>query len=140
MKWCLEVGLKYSADVPTNDDALDVSNSPVYIDASCNAIQHIAALLKDEELARLVNMGHLPYPLLHPGRISATGLTPASPQDIYRKIKDTLDSRLEELSEKDGEDAEFAEEWIRLKVGRSDVKKTIMTTPYGRTKYMNKEE
>ena len=57
------------------------SGQPVYLDASCNGYQHVAALLRNRELAHLVNL---------------IGDEKESPRDLYRVVADN--ARREESS------------------------------------------
>ncbi len=84
---------------------------PGSMDGSCNGLQHYAALLKDEELAKSVN--------LIPSQV---------PQDIYRVVAAEVNRRL--LAET--KLCEIAQDWIQWgKVDRKFVKRPVMTLPYG---------
>ena len=53
-----------------------MSGQPVYLDASCNGYQHVAALLRDRDLAHSVNV---------------IGDEEESPRDRYRVVADNAD-------------------------------------------------
>lgn len=110
---------------------------PGSMDGSCNGLQHYAALLKDTELAKSVNL-----------------IPSAIPQDIYRVVsaetnrllladvasKRTVVSR-KKIKADDGTVIEeerstpvytFAAMWLKWnKVDRKFVKRPVMTLPYG---------
>ena len=50
LRWCMEY-----RDIQ-EDAANHKSHLPIYLDGTCNAMQHLAALLQDEKVARLVNL------------------------------------------------------------------------------------
>lgn len=110
---------------------------PGSMDGSCNGLQHYAALLKDEELAKSVNL-----------------IPSAIPQDIYRVVsaetnknlladarsKRTVVSQKKVVAEDGTTSVEersnpvykSAEMWIKwAKVDRKFVKRPVMTLPYG---------
>lgn len=83
---------------------------PGSMDGSCNGLQHYAALLKDEALAKSVN--------LIPSEV---------PQDIYRVVATEVNRRLKADASSDE-----AKLWITWgKVDRKFVKRPVMTLPYG---------
>ncbi len=84
---------------------------PGSMDGSCNGLQHYAALLKDEALAKSVNL-----------------IPSTTPQDIYRVVAAEVNRRMSaELKV-----PEAARQWIQWgKVDRKFVKRPVMTLPYG---------
>ncbi len=87
---------------------------PGSMDGSCNGLQHYSALLKDEALAKSVN--------LIPSQV---------PQDIYRVVAAEVNRRLKLDSGND-----LAKAWIQWgKVDRKFVKRQVMTLPYGSGEY-----
>lgn len=97
-----------------------VTTLPIFIDGTCNGLQHYAALSGDTDLARLVN--------LEPEEL---------PQDIYREVAEEAFRDIKVRSERGRPiDRRMAHLWLRLignEVPRSMVKKVVMTKPYGGT-------
>lgn len=91
-----------------------VSHLPVMVDGTCNGIQHLSAITRDEVAGAYVN------------------LVPSSePQDIYKFVARELQDILEGLNTED------ARWWIDLCDGelpRSLTKRQVMVLPYGGTK------
>jgi DNA-directed RNA polymerase len=87
-----------------------VSHLPVAMDGSCNGLQHLSAMLKDETGGASVN------------------LVPADkPADIYTRVAEKVEARLaKHESHKDIL-------WESMGVSRKLVKRPVMTTPYGVT-------
>lgn len=84
-------------------------------DGSCNGLQHFSAMLRDE-------VGGL-----------ATNLIPsATQQDIYRLVA-TETERI--LSSMPHEHCEMTGRWKRHKLSRDLVKRSVMTLPYGSTRF-----
>jgi DNA-directed RNA polymerase len=81
---------------------------PVNIDGSCNGLQHLAALLKDEQGGFKVNLQN------------------AERQDVYSlvlsKVKEKLTANL----------IEYSEDWLPV-IDRKLIKRNVMTVPYGVT-------
>lgn len=93
-----------------------VSRLPVYIDGTCNGLQHFAALTGDPDLAGLVNL--MPSEL---------------PKDVYKTVADGAYTRTLEAAQNGDELARY---WIKLldgKPSRNLAKKVVMTYPYGGT-------
>ena len=97
-----------------------VTTLPIFIDGTCNGLQHYAALSGDPELAKLVN--------LKPGDI---------PHDLYKDVADEAYRDIKVRAEKGrAVDREAAHLWLRLlgdEVPRSMTKTIVMTKPYGGT-------
>jgi DNA-directed RNA polymerase len=96
---------------------------PGSMDGSCNGLQHYAALLKDEELAKSVN--------LIPSQV---------PQDIYRVVASEVNRRLRadvtSAAGAAGATSDLAKAWLTWgKVDRKFVKRQVMTLPYGSGRY-----
>lgn len=97
-----------------------VSSLPVRVDGTCNGIQHLAAMMLDEEMGEEVN--------LTPGN---------SPRDIYRKVANILQDRLENIVSGGGNPAVLAQRWLDVfggTVPRTFTKAPVMVTPYGGTR------
>jgi DNA-directed RNA polymerase len=91
-----------------------ISHLPVHLDGSCNAYQHMCALLRDEVGGKLVN------------------LTPSeTPQDIYQSIANVLLDRLDG----DKENLKLTKEWKSFGVDRKTTKTVTMCYNYGLTPF-----
>lgn len=95
------------------------SHLPVHMDGSCNGLQHLAAMQRDDQGARAVN------------------LTPAEkPQDVYGIVAE----RVAEKAEYDDKYSPspdlsgIARQWLKSGIlDRKTVKRQVMTVPYGAT-------
>lgn len=91
-----------------------ICHLPVVLDCTCSGIQHYAALLRSEGMAKLVNL-----------------LPSEQPQDIYSVVLDRVLAQVR----KDAEDGEpHAISWLQLQPDRSLLKPVVMTTPYSATR------
>uniref|UniRef100_A0A158PFM8 DNA-directed RNA polymerase n=1 Tax=Angiostrongylus costaricensis TaxID=334426 RepID=A0A158PFM8_ANGCS len=97
-----------------------ISHLAVHQDGSCNGLQHYAALGRDEEGGREVNL-----------------LNSSTPNDVYTSVAMRVEQkRLED--EKGGPNMEIAlrlREFMPQAVPRKVIKQTVMTTVYGVTLY-----
>lgn len=94
-----------------------VSRLPISMDGSCNGLQNLSALLRDE-------IGG-----------EATNLTANSRmQDIYARVAAAATRRLETTSYDDMEKESLRVRWLQHGINRTVVKRSVMTTPYGVTK------
>ena len=92
-----------------------VSHIPISMDGSCNGLQNLSAMLRDEIGGR------------------ATNLTDNEVmQDIYRLVADAAMVRLRAMQAPPGQEHLLAK-WLAHGVSRSVVKRSVMTTPYGVT-------
>lgn len=95
-----------------------MSSLPVRIDGTCNGIQHLSALLRDEKGGAAVN------------------LTPSpSPRDIYLDVAKSLTKRISEI---DDEGRIEADKWLALcdaQIQRTLTKRPVMILPYGGTQH-----
>jgi DNA-directed RNA polymerase, mitochondrial len=90
------------------------SRLPISFDGSCSGLQHLSAMTRDEETAKLVN------------------LTPsAAPQDIYETVAEIVHRRVEKDLEYPDEDAPVAQMWLDYGIARKVVKRNVMTYSYG---------
>ena len=109
LAWVLE----YAEWVRSPDDF--VSHLPISMDGSCNGLQNLSAMLRDEVGGR------------------ATNLTDNEVmEDIYRRVAEAALVRLQCMTF-DGEKAAIQAKWIKHGISRSVVKRSVMTTPYGVT-------
>ncbi|KVE35891.1 DNA-directed RNA polymerase [Burkholderia sp. BDU5] len=114
LAWCKE----YAAW--RRDPTGFVSRLPVGLDGSCNGLQHFSAMLRDEIGGR------------------ATNLLPSErPNDIYQQVADVVKRKLSELDIDSLAEKHqvFAKKWIAHGVNRKLVKRSVMTLPYGSTRY-----
>jgi len=97
-----------------------LSHLPVGMDGSCNGLQHFSAMLRDEVGGKAVN--------LVPCR---------QPRDIYQQVADTVQARLAKLdmAALDEAQAALAAKWQAHGVNRKLVKRSVMTLPYGATRF-----
>ncbi|ORY88691.1 hypothetical protein BCR41DRAFT_343728 [Lobosporangium transversale] len=91
------------------------SSLPILIDATCNGLQHLSAMIQDINLAEKVN-------LLESSK-------EMKPEDIYSFMIEPIKSRIKELSFKDIEYSKLA----LLNIDRSFIKVPIMTISYNIT-------
>ena len=96
-----------------------VSRLPISMDGSCNGLQHLSASLRDEVGGK------------------ATNLTASSkPQDIYGIVAKETESLLSAMPEdEDG----FRSKWLKHKITRKIVKRSVMTMPYGSTRFSSRD-
>lgn len=85
----------------------------VGLDGSCNGLQHFSAMTRDE-------VGG-----------AATNLSPGTRRDIYEIVALRLTERLRE----DESDDELKGVWLRHGITRKLTKRSVMTLPYGSTRY-----
>ena len=106
LAWCFE----FSALVKQGWGYL--STLPVSADGSCNGLQHLSAILRDERGGR------------------ATNLLPAAvPQDIYTEVADETLNRVMQ------DDHNIAKQWLTFGVSRKITKRPVMIVPYSGTKH-----
>lgn len=97
-----------------------LSHIPVGLDGSCNGLQHYSAMLRDEIGGRATNL--VPAPL---------------PNDIYAQVAGVTQAKLadlktDQLSERD---QTLKRAWLSHGINRTLVKRSVMTLPYGSTRY-----
>ena len=111
LAWCFEY-----ADFVRNPSSFK-SHLPISMDGSCNGLQNLSAMFRDEVGGR------------------ATNLTDnAVMQDIYANVAAAATKRLEAtLPSLPEEDAKIVSMWLAHGVSRKAVKRAVMTTPYGVT-------
>lgn len=85
---------------------------PVFLDATCSGIQHLAALIKDENLAREVNL------------IDRSDSD--KPADIYRALLKPINEEIRSIGETDFNYSKLA----LVNLDRKDVKHPILTRTY----------
>lgn len=98
-----------------------VSALPIRVDGTCNGIQHLSAMVRDEDGGASVN--------LIPGE---------APRDIYLEVADILTKALQEIVACGGPDSEKALVWLDVVGGRCPrdlTKRCVMIVPYGGTRH-----
>lgn len=109
LAWCFEY-----EDYCTQPDTF-VSHLPISMDGSCNGLQNLSAMFRDE-------VGG-----------AATNLTNnAVMRDIYADVAAAATIRLKAMK-LEGEEAALRDKWVEFGVSRKAVKRSVMTTPYGVT-------
>jgi DNA-directed RNA polymerase len=94
-----------------------VSHTPISMDGSCNGLQNLSAMLRDE-------IGG-----------TATNLTPNKVmQDIYRKVAEAATVRMRAYTYDDPVKESIRKRWLTHGIQRKVVKRSVMTTPYGVTR------
>lgn len=111
LAWCLEY-----ADWKA-DPAKFRSRLPVSMDGSCNGLQNLSALLRDEVGGRATNL--IPNEKM---------------EDIYRLVAEAATERMRRESYEDEVKERCRQAWLAFGIGRGAVKRSVMTTPYGVTK------
>lgn len=130
LAWCFEY-----AEWQTNPHTF-VSRIPIGMDGSCNGLQNFSAMLRDEVGGK------------------ATNLVPSAlPNDIYQNVADRALLRLRRSSpreipaeiagDEDNRKARYFAEcanryrdlWLKHGISRSLVKRSVMTLPYGSTRF-----
>jgi DNA-directed RNA polymerase len=112
LAWCFEYAEWYY-----DNDGTFVSRIPVSMDGSCNGLQNLSAVLRDEVGGK------------------ATNLVPnATMEDIYRRVGEAATIRLQDMRYEEPEKERIRLMWLEHGISRSYVKRSVMTTPYGVTK------
>lgn len=118
LAWCLEYSMWCGSMAnPTSGTPTMLSRLPISMDGSCNGLQNLSALLRDE-------IGG-----------AATNLT-ATPkmQDVYQQVADLAYAKLKASTLPDPTDEALRQKWERHGIKRAVVKRSVMTTPYGVTR------
>jgi DNA-directed RNA polymerase len=109
LAWCLEY-----AEWQRNPHSF-VSRIPIGMDGSCNGLQNFSAMLRDSVGGK------------------ATNLIPADkPNDIYQMVADVTMLRLRQAEPDEGG---YRDKWLSHGINRSLVKRSVMTLPYGSTRF-----
>ena len=117
---CLFLAFCFEWEGVKRDGANFISHQPVRLDGTCNGLQHYAALLRDPDSAKEIN--------LWPGTVRA---------DIYQKVAQVVAPMVrEDLNNhtkfsKDILVSDLAWYWHRRGIDRNLCKQAVMTTPYG---------
>lgn len=112
LAWCLEY-----RDWVEDSSGNFLSHLPISMDGSCNGLQNLSALLRDEVGGQATNL---------------TANTVM--QDIYGKVALATTLRLQSTAYDCPVKESLRLRWLTHGVSRSVVKRSVMTTPYGVTK------
>lgn len=92
-----------------------VSHLPVAMDGSCNGLQNFSALLRDEVGGKATNL-----------------LSGKQANDIYTLVAERTTELLKALPD---DDTGYRQRWLLHGITRSLVKRSVMTLPYGSTRF-----
>ena len=92
-----------------------ISRLPILLDATCNGLQHLSAMVHDMNLAEKVNL--------------LKSNETAAPRDLYSEIIPTIKKDILELVESSEKDSNLK----NININRKFVKRGIMTITYGAT-------
>jgi DNA-directed RNA polymerase len=92
-----------------------ISHIPVAMDGTCNGLQNFSAMLRDEVGGKATN--------LLPGE---------KPRDIYQEVADVAAFKLRQSTP---DEAGYRDKWLDHGINRSLVKRSVMTRPYGSTRF-----
>jgi len=109
LAWCMEY-----RDWCLNPSSM-VSHLAVGMDGSCNGLQNFSAMLRDKLGGVATNL--VPSPL---------------PNDIYQMVADVTLRLLREANE---DEHGFRRRWLEHGMNRTLVKRSVMTLPYGSTRF-----
>lgn len=90
------------------------SHAIIYLDGTCNGIQHLAAIGRDEVAGRSVNLS-----------------SNANRADIYQEVWSQTEATLGTLTHRSGKDGACARAWCEIKGDRDLVKPIVMNFPNG---------
>jgi DNA-directed RNA polymerase len=111
LAWCFE----YRKWVNDTTNSF-LSHLPISMDGSCNGLQNLSALLRDEIGGQ------------------ATNLIPSQTmEDIYARVALATTARMEAAPLEDTVKESLRQRWLAHGINRSLVKRSVMTTPYGVT-------
>jgi len=100
-----------------HNDPNTIIKTPIFLDATCSGIQHLAGLMKDLELGVQTNLIESSYN--------------AKPGDIYSNLLEPINSAINKFGENNLEYIELSQ----VKLTRKEVKTSIMTKVYNVTTY-----
>lgn len=111
LAWCFEY-----RDWCRDTNGRFLSYLPISMDGSCNGLQNLSALFRDEIGGRATNLTNN-----------------VTMEDIYRRVAEAATVRLSAMVLDDAELDGLRLRWLEHGVSRSVVKRSVMTTPYGVT-------
>lgn len=97
-----------------------VSSLPIRVDGTCNGLQHLSAMVRDEVGGAAVNL--MPSP---------------TPRDIYAEVAAPLHKTFSEIALAGGEEGDKGQWWLDTcggNIPRSFTKRQVMIMPYGGTR------
>lgn len=109
LAWCMEYAEYYL------DPKGFLSHIPVGMDGSCNGLQNLSAMLRDEVGGKATNL-------------TANVVM----EDIYKQVADATTIRMTHCTLPD--EFQHKAKWLAHGINRSVVKRAVMTTPYGVTR------
>lgn len=112
LAWCLE----YAAYCKDPDNF--VSKIPVQLDGSCNGLQHYSAILRDAVGGVHTNLTDTPTRM-----------------DIYENVARLTDTFARQSVPNDELTCKIKRTWLDHGITRTLVKRSVMTLPYGATRY-----
>jgi DNA-directed RNA polymerase len=114
LAWCME----YARWQRLGDKF--VSHLPIGFDGSCNGLQHFSAMLRDPVGGKAVNLEDA-----------------ALPNDIYAQVAKACQARLSDpnLDQLPEPALKYRSAWLAHGINRTLVKRSVMTLPYGSTRY-----
>ena len=92
---------------------------PCHMDATCNGVQILSLLLKDEEIGEWTNL-----------------VPQDKPKDLYQEICDRVNTRLHTNKHRHS----LAGDWLKWGITRKYVKKIVMCKPFGMNSYSSVDE
>lgn len=111
LAWCFEY-----RDWCRDTKGTFLSYLPISMDGSCNGLQNLSALFRDEIGGRATNLTNN-----------------VTMEDIYRRVAEAATVRLSAMVFDDAELEGIKGRWLVHGISRSVVKRSVMTTPYGVT-------
>jgi DNA-directed RNA polymerase len=113
LAWCFEY-----RDWVRDSDGSFVSHLPISMDGSCNGLQNLSAMFRDEVGGKATNLTRNVHM-----------------EDIYRRVAEAATVRISEACYADDPVREsLRKRWVQHGIARAVVKRTVMCTPYGVTK------
>jgi len=113
---CLAASLELRAYESNKENF--ITHLPIYIDGTCNGIQHLSSMASDTNLAEYVNL--------------RKSNDDDIPQDLYKEMAEKAKIAITDFLKKDDENVHNVIGLINL--DRTFIKRCIMTIPYGVTK------
>ena len=110
LAWCFEY-----ADW-CRDPSSFKSHLPISMDGSCNGLQNLSAMFRDEVGGQATNLTN--------NKVM---------EDIYTRVAQAATVRLTAYQPKDEAEARLKRMWLEHGINRKAVKRSVMTTPYGVT-------
>ena len=91
-----------------------ISRLPISFDGSCSGLQHLSAMMRDADTAKLVNLTNSPLP-----------------HDLYQAVAEQVKQRVEDLKNEEHDKSHLAALWLKHGIDRNVVKRNVMTYSYG---------